>query len=88
MPRFYIDRHFNGHTARDLDGVELDSVEQAGAYAIGAAPQVFNGLVPGEERQCAFEVRDESQGWLLKIGLTLCLDERDSAPDALDTGLL
>jgi len=31
---------------------------------------------------------DESQGWLLKIGLTLCLDERDSAPDALDTGLL
>ena len=28
------------------DGIELDNVEQAGAYAIGAAPQVFNGEPP------------------------------------------
>jgi hypothetical protein len=88
MPRFFIDHHCNGHTARDLDGVELDSVDQAGAYAVGSAAQVFRALVPGERRECAFEVRDDAEGWLLKIDLTLCLEQQDRAPDPLDTGLL
>ena len=88
MPRFYIDHHCNRHTARDLNGVELDNVEQAAAYAIASAPQVFTDLVLGEQRECAFEVRDDTQGWRLKIDLTLCLEERDPVPDPLDTGLL
>ena len=87
MPRFFIDHHCNGHTTSVTNGVELDSVEQAGAYAVATAPQVFKDLVPGERRECAFEVRDE-EGWRLTIDLTLCLEERDAAPDALDTGLL
>jgi len=45
MPRFYIDYHCNGHTDCDLSGVEFDNVEQAGAYAIAAARQVFTDLV-------------------------------------------
>jgi hypothetical protein len=66
MPRFLIDYHCNGHTAQDCEGVELDSVEQAGAHALATAPQMFNDLMPGERRECAFSVRDESQGWRLK----------------------
>src|SRR5215203_3096454 len=46
MPRFLIDYHCNGHTTQDCEGVELDSVEQAGAHALAAAPQVFNDLTP------------------------------------------
>jgi hypothetical protein len=88
MPRFIIDYQCNGHVARNSEGVELDSVEQAGAYALATNPQLFNGLILGEQRECAFEVRDESHGWRLKIDLTLCLDERAPAPDPLDTGLL
>jgi hypothetical protein len=88
MQRFFIDHHCNGHTARDLDGVELDSVEEAGAYAVGSSAQVFRALVPGERRKCAFEVRDDAEGWLLKIDLTLCLEQQDRQPDPLDTGLL
>jgi len=88
MPRFFIDHHCNSHAARDLSGVELASLEQAGAHALSAAPQVFANLIPGERRECALEVRDGSQGWLLKIDLAVCLEERDPAPDPLDTGLL
>jgi hypothetical protein len=88
MSRFFIDHHCNGHIARDCEGVEFDSVEQAGSYALAAAPQMFKDLIPGEKRECAFAVRDESQGWRLHIDLTLCLEERDPATDALDTGLL
>jgi hypothetical protein len=88
MPRFVIIYHCNGHTAQNSDGVELDSVEQAGAYALATNPQVFDGLILGERRECAFEVQDESHGWRMKIDLTLWLEERDPAPDALDTGLL
>jgi hypothetical protein len=58
-----------------LRGVELDSVEQAGAHALAAAPQMLNDLMPGE-------------GWRLKIDLSLCLEKRDSASEALDTGAL
>ena len=75
MPRFLIDYHCNGHTAQDCEGVELDSVEQAGAHALAAAPQMLNDLMPGE-------------GWRLKIDLSLCLEKRDSASEALDTGAL
>jgi len=78
----------HGHTAQDCEGVELDSVEQAGAHALAAAPQMFNDLMPGERRECGFSVRDESQGWRLKIDLSLCLEKRDPASDALDTGAL
>jgi len=46
MPRFLIDSHCNGHTAQDCEGVELDSVEHAGAHALAAAPQMFNDLIP------------------------------------------
>ena len=88
MPRFLIDSHCNGHTAQDCEGVELDSVEHAGAHALAAAPQMFNDLMPGERRECGFSVRDESQGWRLKIDLSLCLEKRDPASDALDTGAL
>jgi hypothetical protein len=73
---------------KGCEGVELGSVEQAGAHALAAAPQMFNDLLPGERRECALSVRDESQGWRLKIDLSLCLEKRDPASDALDTGAL
>ena len=76
MSRFFIDHHCNGHTARDREGVELDSIEQAGSYALAAAPQLFKDLIPGERRECALAVTDESQGWRLNINLTLCLEVR------------
>jgi hypothetical protein len=79
MPRFLIDYHCNGHTAQDCEGVEFGSVEQAGAHALAAAPQMFNDLLPGERRECALSVRDESQGWRLKIDLSLCLGEAGSS---------
>ena len=88
MPRFLIDYHCNGHTAQDCEGVELGSVEQAGAHALATVPQMFNDLLPGERRDCALSVRDESQGWRLKIDLSLCLEKRDPASDAIDTGAL
>jgi len=88
MPRFFIDHHCNGHEAQDGEGVELDSLEQAGAYALAAAPQIFKDLIPGEKHECAFAVRDEARGWRLNIDLTLCLEARDPSPDVLDTGEL
>lgn len=63
MPRFLIDYHCNGHTAQ-CEGVELGSVEQAGAHALAAAPQMFNDLMSGERRECALSVRDGSLGGL------------------------
>ena len=87
MPRFQIERQCNGHTDLHQGGaVELVDLAHAGAHAVAAAPE-FHDLVPGERRECAFEVRDSLEGWRLKIELVLCLEPPERA-DGLDTGLL
>jgi len=83
MPLYYIEHACNGHTDQHRPGVELADFAEASATA-----RLFRDLVPGERRECAFEVRDASDGWRLKMNLSLCLDSPEPATDDFDGGLL
>ena len=86
MPFYYIDHECNGHTEQS-PGIELADFAAAGAYALSAA-RLFHDLVPGERRECAFEVREPSGGWRLKIELALWLDAAEPATSDVDGGFL
>jgi hypothetical protein len=86
MPFYYIDRECNGHTEQS-SGVELADFAAAGAYALSAA-RLFHDLLPGERRECAFEVRELSGGWRLKLELGLCLDVAEPATSDVDGGCI
>jgi hypothetical protein len=87
MPLYDIEYECNGHTERSFKRVDLADFAEAAAYALSAAP-LLQDLIPGERRECAFEVRDASEGWRLKIGLEVCLDSPEPATDDIDGGLL
>jgi hypothetical protein len=87
MPLYYIEYECNGHTERSFKGVDHADFAEAAAYALSAAP-LFQDLIPGERRECAFDVRDASEGWRLKIALAVCLDSPEPVTDDIDGGLL
>jgi len=71
MPLYYIEHGCNGHTEQSPESVELAGFVEVSAYAVFSA-WLFYDLIPGERRECAFVVRDASEGWRLKINLSLC----------------
>jgi hypothetical protein len=87
MPLYYIRHACDGQARQSSQAVELPDLTEASAYALSAAP-LFRDLIPGERRQCAFEVRDPSEGWRLKMELALCLEASEPASDDVDGGLL
>ena len=87
MPLYYIEHACNGHTDQHHHGVELADFAEASAYAVSTA-RLFHDLVPGERRECGFEVRDASDGCRLKMELSLCLDPPRIGDDDVDSGLL
>jgi hypothetical protein len=87
MPLYYIEYECNGHTEQSSNGVELADFAEAAAYALSAAP-LFHDLIPGERRGCAFDVRNPSDGWRLKIALEVCLESPEPVTDDIDGGLL
>ena len=87
MPLYYIEYECNEHSEQSSNGVDLANFAEAAAYAVSAAP-LFHDLIPGERRGCAFDVRDASEGWRLKIALEVCLDSPEPVNDDIDGGLL
>ena len=66
MPIYHIEHECNGHTEQSPHGVELASLAEVTAYAIATA-RLFQDLIPGERRDCAFKVRGTSEGSRLNI---------------------
>jgi hypothetical protein len=87
MPLYDIEYECNGHIEQRSKGVDLADFAEAAAYAVSAAP-LFRDLIPGERRECAFDVRNSSDGWSLKIALAVCLDSAQPVTDYIDGGLL
>jgi hypothetical protein len=87
MPVYYINHECNGHRERCPRVVELGDFAEASAYALSRA-RFFQDLVPGESRECAFEVRDAATGLSLKLELSFCLECPGPATEDVDGGLL
>src|SRR5829696_4041119 len=81
-------RHAVVNTPHELVCCGCNDAEGSDPLAGGGVPPVLPKPARPNGDQCALSVRDESQGWRLKIDLSLCLEKRDPASDALDTGAL
>ena len=72
MPRFYFDTDDGRTLMKDIDGIELASVDAARDVALKALPDMAQQTSPdGDQQRMAVSVRNESDVSILEVTLSL-----------------
>jgi hypothetical protein len=76
MPRFFFDTYDGDYFVRDEEGLELEHPEAAKIEAQKALPDITKDALPnGSHRTFIVSVRDEADKVLLRIALSMVIEE-------------
>jgi hypothetical protein len=75
VPRYFFDTYDGNRFINDMQGIELQSLEQVKAEAQNALPDLARDALPdGDQRTFIVSVRDEAGQVVLRAALTLIVE--------------